>query len=511
MHRPTDGDPAHAGAALPACLSASGLAFALIDGEGRIAAANDAFAGLLGEGVAADVAGRRLDDVLVGGRLDPERLGETISGRRRRYALEARFRHRDGSGFWGSVTLTPGGTLAAGGPPVALALLDDTTERRRVDEEQRSLRELLGTAASEWRATFDAIEMPILILGAGGRMERLNRAARDLAGRDFRDLLGRRVEEVGEDAVWQRAGELVERVRSDHQAATVEVADEASGRTWMLAASPGVPDLSEARPIILTVRELTGLVRLQESLRRSETMAAMGSLVAGVAHEVRNPLFGISAVVDALERRVEERAELASHLGYLRRELHRLEKLMADLLDFGRPVVPEAEPMALDRVVEDALLACGARIEQADVVVERQADEEAPPVLLDRRRVTQALVNLVENALHHAPAGSRVEIVTAGVERGGRRWSQVTVRDRGPGFREADLPRLFEPFFSRREGGTGLGLPIVVKIVEGHGGEVEAANAPGGGAVVRLRFPLGEGSRKAPNDERPGAAGRRMG
>lgn len=475
-------------ATMPEPLAASGLAFALIEGDGTIAAANAVFGEALARPPDA-LAGGRLDDCMVGARLDRRELADVLAGRRRRVTLESRFRRGDERLFWGTLTLTSGVT---GGRPVAVALLDDTSERRRLDEEQKTLRDLLGTAASEWRATFDAIEMPIFILGPERRVERLNRAARDLAGHEFRDLLGRRLGEIADQALWQEAGRLAESVGHRHQPASVEVRDEAAGRTWMLAASPGLPDLSAARPIILTVRELTGLVRLQESLRRSETMAAMGSLVAGVAHEVRNPLFGISAVVDALERRVEERTELAGHLGYLRREVGRLEKLMADLLDFGRPVVPEPVPLPLDRVVDDALLACTAQIERAGVEVARRADPASPPVPLDRRRVTQALVNLIENAVHHAPAGSRVEIATSVVEGGGRRSCQVTVRDRGPGFLATDLPRLFEPFYSRREGGTGLGLPIVLKIVEGHGGEVEAENAAGGGAVVRLRFPLAE-------------------
>jgi signal transduction histidine kinase len=367
-------------------------------------------------------------------------------------------------------------------------LLDDTSERRRRDDEQEVLRDLLGAAASEWRATFDAIEMPIFIIGAGGRIERLNRAARALAGRPFGELLGHRLAEVGEGGLWQEGGRLVEQVRTDRQAASIELRD--GGRTWALAASPGTPDLSDKRPTILNVRELTSLVQLQESLRRSQTMAAMGSLVAGVAHEVRNPLFGISAVVDALERRFDHREELAVHLGYLRRELGRLEKLMAELLDFGRPVVPEPEPVLLRQVVDDALAACASQLDRSGVVVDLRSEAGNRPLHLDRRRVCQALVNLVENAIHHAPARSRLEIATETVERGGRCWSQVTVRDHGPGFQDGDLPRLFEPFFSRRHGGTGLGLPIAAKIVEGHDGEIELGNAAGGGAVARVSFPV---------------------
>lgn len=477
---------------MPAPLAGAGLAFALVDDEGTMVAANAAFSALLAANPDDKLVGRPLADLVAEDPLDLAELRDVVAGRRRRCGLEARLRRGDGSLFWGSVTLTPAGEID--GRRLALLLLDDTSERRRLDDEQRVLRDLLGAAASEWRATFDAIEMPIFIFGVGGRIERLNRAARVLAGRAYGELLGHRLADLGEGALWREADRLVERVRADRRPASVEVQD--GGRTWALAASPGTPDLSESRPTILNVRELTSLVQLQESLRRSQTMAAMGSLVAGVAHEVRNPLFGISAVVDALERRFDHREELAEHLGYLRRELGRLEKLMAELLDFARPVEPEAEPVLLGQVVNDALLACAAQLDRSGLVVELRSEAAPRALHLDRRRVCQALVNLVENAIHHAPARSRLEIATETVERGGRHWSQVTVRDHGCGFQDGDLPRLFEPFFSRRHGGTGLGLPIVAKIVEGHDGEIEIGNAAGGGAVARLSFPVLEPAAK---------------
>jgi PAS domain S-box-containing protein len=472
---------------MPGPLARAGLAFALLDENGLVAAANEAFTSLLAASP-GKLAGGPLGEILVDLPLDPDELGAVVAGRRRQVRLETRLRRQDGSLFWGSLTLTPAGDV--GGRRLALVLLDDTSERRRRDDEQRMLGDLLGAAASEWRATFDAIEMPIFIVGVGGRIERLNRAARLLAGRSFDELLGHRLAEVSDRPLWQEADELIERVGADPRPAGIEVRD--GGRTWALAASPGLPDLSDARSIILNVRELTSLVQLQESLRRSQTMAAMGSLVAGVAHEVRNPLFGISAVVDALERRFDHREELAVHLGHLRLELGRLEKLMAELLDFGRPVVPEPEPVLLRQVVDDALAACALQLDRSGVVVDLRSEAGNRPLHLDRQRVCQALVNLVENAIHHAPAHSRLEIATETVERGDRRWSQVTVRDHGPGFRDDDLPRLFEPFFSRRAGGTGLGLPIVARIVEGHDGEVEVGNAAGGGAVARVSFPLPE-------------------
>jgi signal transduction histidine kinase len=109
-------------------------------------------------------------------------------------------------------------------------------------------------------------------------------------------------------------------------------------------------------------------------------------------------------------------------------------------------------------------------------------------VLADRARVSQVLQNLIENAVHFSPQGGRVHVALVAAGGPEEEWVECAVGDSGPGFDPADLPRLFEPFFTRRRGGTGLGLSIVKRIVYDHGGEVSAENHPQGGAVVRVRF-----------------------
>ncbi len=110
-------------------------------------------------------------------------------------------------------------------------------------------------------------------------------------------------------------------------------------------------------------------------------------------------------------------------------------------------------------------------------------------VLLDEQRLTQAFKNVVENAVQHSPAGGQVIVEAVPFTAGDAPWIRVSVRDQGPGFPPADLPRVLEPFFSRRSGGTGLGLSIVSRVLEGHGGRIRAANHPKGGAMVDLEFP----------------------
>lgn len=237
--------------------------------------------------------------------------------------------------------------------------------------------------------------------------------------------------------------------------------------------------------------------RLEAALRRSEVMSTMGSLVAGVAHEVRNPLFGISSTVDALEARLDRHGvtQYQQHLGVLRSELTRLTKLMQDLLEYGKPPALDLSWVAVDAMITEAVDGCRTRATQVGVRLVTRVDRLMPRLRVDRRRLTQVFQNLIDNALHYSPPGTQVCIEARRVDDGaGHEWIECAVMDSGPGFDALDLPRVFEPFVTRRRGGTGLGLSIVHRIVEAHGGDVAASNRAERGAVVMLSLPLGADS-----------------
>jgi PAS domain S-box-containing protein len=239
-----------------------------------------------------------------------------------------------------------------------------------------------------------------------------------------------------------------------------------------------------ARLVIAT--DVTARRRAEESLRRSETMAALGALVAGVAHEVRNPLFGISSTLDAFEARAGRGGDYERYLATLRGEVDRLGTLMNDLLEYARPATLALAPAAFDEITAIALRSCEAVARRFRVHVENRVPAGLPLVSVDRRRMVQVLHNVLDNAIRHSPPGATVFVDAASVTRPDGTFLRCAVRDAGGGFDDADLPRLFEPFFTKRAGGTGLGLSIVQRIVEQHGGYVAAENHPDGGAVVAI-------------------------
>ncbi|MBA2409900.1 MAG: HAMP domain-containing protein [Gammaproteobacteria bacterium] len=230
--------------------------------------------------------------------------------------------------------------------------------------------------------------------------------------------------------------------------------------------------------------------RLQIKLRRIETLSAMGALVAGVAHEVRNPLFGISATLDAMHARFKDREDVRRYTDVLRVEVTRLSRLMNELLDYGRPPALDLTRGSIEHSITLALQACAPLALRSGIEIVNCIDTDLPELRLDKARLSQVFQNLLQNAVQHSPPGSAVSIeVTAEAGTEGA-WIRCVVYDSGAGLAEDDIARLFEPFFTRRRGGTGLGLAIVRRIVEEHGGVISAANRPEGGAVMAVRLPV---------------------
>jgi signal transduction histidine kinase len=365
----------------------------------------------------------------------------------------------------------------------------DGEERPRPEDRQAELQRLISRSALEWRLTFDAIASPLLLLEMDGRVLRMNEAARDLGGVSYEGAIHHPLAVLGDGQPWRTVRWLLGDVAESDRRASAQAQGD-GGQTWDVSISPVVgPDRD--RWAVVVILDITDTVRLQERLRRSETMSVMGALVAGVAHEVRNPLFGISATLDAFESKFKRRTEYRRYLDVLRERVGRLNALMHQLLDYGKPSRLDLAEVCPREVMAQAAVACAPLAEQKGVEIVQTAEPGLPRVMVDRLRVAQIFQNLLENAIQHSPQEGCVHFRAQPAEEGRVRF---LVEDSGPGFRAGDFERLFEPFFTRRRGGTGLGLSIVQRIAEQHGGEVAAANRPEGGAVMTVTLPVGYGS-----------------
>jgi len=366
----------------------------------------------------------------------------------------------------------------------------DITERRHAEAEQRRLQDAVERSAAEWKETFDTVTTPILITERSGAIVRVNRAALELCRLTEQQLDGKQIDEISTGEPWQTASQLITYIAGERIGTTAETKD-AGGRTWDIIVSRFSAPNDGAERFILVLWEITGIVELQESLRRSETMSAMGTLVAGVAHEVRNPLFGISATLDAFHEEMSQPG-YAECAATLRQEVNRLIHLMQELLEYGKPPALTIERGDIREVIRQAVKSRRTAAQEAMVEIKNEVLDAMPTLLMDRSRLQQVFENLIDNAIQHSDPGNVVRISGALIDHAGRHWVECTVDDEGPGFAPHDFDRVFEPFFTQREGGTGLGLSIVQRIVEEHSGKVFASNRPEGGGRIRVLFPLAD-------------------
>lgn len=353
--------------------------------------------------------------------------------------------------------------------------------------ERAELLERLQRATREWRETFDAVDSPVLIFGDEPRLERLNRAAAALIGTEPAALIDRSAADLARTGgVLAEAANIARQIIATEREDVVTNRASSDGRTWVVRGNP--IETMRGRGVCVIATDVTDLTAMEEALRKAETMSRLGTLVAGVAHEVRNPLFGISASVDALDAALENH-ELRQYAADMRQEVQRMNELMSDLLTYGRPAEPVRELGSLESVVRASASSLRTLARKQRISMEIAAAADLHAAEFDRSRVQQVFENLLKNAISFSPPGSVVRVQCQNGEAGGRPIVECIIHDRGPGIAEEDLPHVFEPFFTRRRGGTGLGLAIVDRIVGEHQGEVSLANTDRGGAVATVRLP----------------------
>jgi len=250
--------------------------------------------------------------------------------------------------------------------------------------------------------------------------------------------------------------------------------------------SPLHDDRDGVAGVICAFQDLTRIRQMEQQVRRSDRLAAIGELAAGMAHEIRNPLASLSGSITMLREELQLEGVGRELMEIVTGEISRLDALITDFLGFAsprEPLVCRTDLATLAR--ETATLLRQAHQDSWRVEVIEKAD---PPVVaeVDPDLIRQVFWNLSRNAIEAMPGGGVLEIIVAAVDD----TASVAFADNGGGIPAAAMPKIFTPFFSTKEGGTGLGLAIVFKIVEAHLGRVDVASSPGRGTTVRVVFPV---------------------
>jgi signal transduction histidine kinase len=228
--------------------------------------------------------------------------------------------------------------------------------------------------------------------------------------------------------------------------------------------------------------------RQRKALERSEQLAAIGELAASIAHEVRNPLAGMKGALEILRKDLSKPAN-REIVDELMTQIVRLENLVRDLLTYARPHPVNPQVFDLHELLDRLLRGCKETADASGITVHRIYGPGSGRLRADPQQLEQVFLNLIQNALQAMEQEGGTLTLTTGVAGG---EMVVEFRDTGGGMPEGVLSRVFQPFYTTRHRGSGLGLPIVRKIVEAHDGSIEVTSAPGQGCAATVRLPLQE-------------------
>ena len=353
-----------------------------------------------------------------------------------------------------------------------------------IDEVLRATREIENA--------FDSMEDVVLVCDPQGRVTRANAVAARRLGRSRASIESSSLTSLVGDGLSAWLSGLSAHASPTHQTRTAEVDDAVMGGTFRVTVAPLVTaggglagsvvvahDVSEERRIEAE------RVALREALAQSQ---AMTHLVAGIAHELNNPLQAVLGHAELLRRTEMLQPRVSASLRQIHRESDRAARIVRNLLFLAGSGHVVRRPVSVNAAVRRAIALRVGPCRRAGVVIERHLASGLPRVSGDGLLLQQAVHNLVLNA-EQAIGGDGGHIVVRTSCSRTARFVTVKVEDDGPGLPAGVLPRIFEPFFTTREAGSGLGLPMVRRIIREHGGEVSASNRRGGGAVFMLRLP----------------------
>jgi signal transduction histidine kinase len=363
---------------------------------------------------------------------------------------------------------------------------------------------------------FNAIQEGIIVTDAKGRITYLNDAACELFGLEAGDAIGKRLDERVRGLDWesltQSAGPttrdmeifypanrfinfyivplMIEHRETGAIAGVADSGHRSQARVNGTTAEVTDPGYSEQVGHAMILRDITESRRSAQQTIESERLNALTLLAAGVAHEIGNPLNSLHIHLQLMERKVRElndnaKAELQESIDISRSEINRLDSIVTQFLRAIRPSRPELHPENINAIVEEAVRFFTPEIRDRDVVVEQELRSDLPLLQIDRGQMKQAFYNVIKNSLEAMKRRGILRI------RSDMDDTHVLIRfiDTGGGMSAANLSRVFEPYFTTKPSGTGLGLLIVRRIVREHGGELSIESSEGKGLTLTIRLP----------------------
>jgi signal transduction histidine kinase len=354
-------------------------------------------------------------------------------------------------------------------------------------------RTVIESRNRQLQALVDGLEDGVLMVEKSGRIAHANplvcrvlrRTEAQLVGEDVAEVLGSThpLAELWREALAQSDA----RERSD-----VRLDSDARGDHYLLLAYP-VPSGSDPQGVVITLRNTDSLAKLTSILDESHRMIAWGQVALGVAHEIKNPLQAMNLNLELAREKIIRDASGVDMTGPLRnlgvvgQQIHRLDEVVNAFLRFARMTHAQREPLPLNSLVSEVVGLVASEADRYGTEIRFTPVPGLPTPYGDRGMLYQVVLNLVQNAVQAGPHKGPIDVR---VEEGANRGLSITVQDRGKGIKKGDHSRVFELFYTTRPDGSGIGLSIVQRVMQLHGGTVTIDSEEGKGTTVRLWLPL---------------------
>ena len=359
------------------------------------------------------------------------------------------------------------------------------------DSTRRTLEEVKGLA----RNILQSIPTGILTINRDGVITAVNPTAEAVLKRVSADLLGNSYEAVFAEGetIREVLDSALRRHRHMNQNDLPYDGVDRPTHTIRVSTAELTGDGGERAGVILQAQDITEWLALEQRVRVAEKLAALHTLSAGVAHELRNPLSAMDLNLHLLEEELQDSGTLsgrgARYLHVLNAECRRLSVILDNFMKFARPGSLDLHEVDVTALIEHVTALMQFEAEERKVRLELDVEQPVPSVMGDETAISQVLLNIVVNALHAMPNGGLCRIAAGVQDSDGKRWVALSVTDTGIGITKHELSRVFEPFYTTKPSGTGLGLAIAYRIMQDHGGTIQVSSVPGSGTTVVMTFP----------------------
>jgi PAS domain S-box-containing protein len=361
-----------------------------------------------------------------------------------------------------------------------------STKITGIGKQLRDVREVFSTLRENLDQVMSGLEDGLLLFNSNGRAVLVSPSVERYLGGRADELRGRRVSEIFPEGHSVRTA-LHIRGEEIEPAEGIEVTLEGGTGIQRIGLSAQVIREHGARMgTLVTLRDVESLERIGNQLQVSERLAALGRVTAGVAHEVKNPLNSMRLWLEVLKANMPVDPEPQQAVKMLDSEIDRLDRAVKTFLNFTKPVEVKLEESDLRSILDEVLDAARPSVAKAGLQLHVDLPLDFPPVLLDRQLIHQAVLNLVLNACDFTDRGGQI---TIGLRRNGE-FAVITIADSGKGISPDDQKKIFQLFFTTRQGGVGIGLANTFRFIQLHNGRIEFDSEVGRGTTFRVELPL---------------------